>query len=145
MILGFKKTFPWGKPTNFPEKILNEVKIHTIRADKNDRWRAGLKIQFATGARTKYYHQFALGMCSEVKKIRINPNYKSAYFYSEEFNLWVTDDVEVLAKNDGFDSVEDFWKWFNEPFEGKLIYFKLFKQTAQIQIPYESENNNRHK
>ncbi len=39
MILGFKE--------QFVEKIQNGIKKHTIRADKNNRWRDGMTIHFA--------------------------------------------------------------------------------------------------
>ena len=35
--------------------------------------------------------------------------------------------IEQLAKNDGFDSVQDFFNWFNEDFNGRIIHWTDFK------------------
>ncbi len=116
MILGFNK--------RFQGKILAGVKIHTIRVDEHSRWKKGIKIQFATGVRTKNYKQFAEGVCIKVKEIRIEPGERKVYL--EGYNISLLPDVIAnLAMSDGFDTVEDFWKWFNKPMVGKLIYFKL--------------------
>ena len=32
-----------------------------------------------------------------------------------------------LMTNDGFDSPEDFFEWFDEDFEGKIIHWTHFK------------------
>ena len=118
MVLGFKK--------RFVEPILNGTKIHTIREDKRNRWKVGNKIHFATGVRTKSYNQFAEGEVSEIFHIRV-------YYYPEgpavDIYPWdcssllclTEDQVEELAKNDGFNSTEDFFDWFDKDFEGKLI------------------------
>lgn len=63
MVLGFKP--------QFPAKILEGTKKHTIREDGNDRWKPGMKINFATGVRTKKYRQFKEGVCKSVQKIKI--------------------------------------------------------------------------
>jgi len=74
MILGFKTIFPWGQVNFFEEKIKASLiikfdgiiiipKIHTIR--KGNRWRAGVKIHFATGVRSKGYRQFAEAVCTD--------------------------------------------------------------------------------
>jgi len=36
-------------------------------------------------------------------------------------------ELEQLAKNDGFNSVEDFWNWFTEDFKGQIIHFTDFR------------------
>jgi len=35
--------------------------------------------------------------------------------------------IELLAKNDGFESVEDFWKWFNVEKTFRCIHWTDFK------------------
>jgi hypothetical protein len=60
MILGFKKSFPKGEPTNFREKIFFKTKIHSIR--EGQRWKAGMQIQMAYGVRTKAYNQFNINV-----------------------------------------------------------------------------------
>lgn len=110
MILGFKTVFPWGKPTRFVDKIISEIKIHSIREDQHGRWKPGRSIQFATGVRTKSYNQFLEGECKSTQKITISPE------------RWVkVDDRELswtqtcdLAERDGFDSVDEFFRWFRD-------------------------------
>lgn len=128
MILQFKK--------RFVKKIENGTKKHTIREDKHDRWRKGRKIHMATGVRTKNYQQFAEKTCTGTQDISIR--------YSDDKQLVrvIIDDhffgtalfdhgkvfcflmrLENLVRNDGFDSVEDFFEWFNKDFDGKIIHW----------------------
>ena len=134
----------FSKP-KFESLIKDEVKIHTIRADKGNRWKVGTKIHFWLGnprntrGKNKPY-QFGEGICSETKKIQIihSPNFVSLLIDDEEIEtLWVDDksfrvystetDCPIfyqLATNDGFNSMSEFLEWFNTDFEGKLIYWK---------------------
>ena len=50
MVIGFNK--------QFPDKITEGTKKHTIREDKHDRWNAGMIMHMATGVRTKNYKCF---------------------------------------------------------------------------------------
>jgi len=111
------------KPTNFEEKINNGIKIHTIRLDKHDRWKTGIKIHFATGARSGNYNCFKEGACIDTQKIKIKGR---RVFIDHVDCTW--EEVEVLAKNDGFDSLDDFWAWFDKysPFNGKIIHWTKF-------------------
>lgn len=133
MILGFTQVFPWGgkepKFTHFPQKILDGRKIHTARIDEHDRWKPGRIIQFSIGVRTRNYKQFALGLCTRVSKVVINPEFERVEIDTGQgYNLVLLGrDILYFAQNDGFDSLEDFWRWFNKPFEGKLIYWNLFE------------------
>jgi hypothetical protein len=128
MILGFKTKFPWGETTNFRVRILAGIKKTTIR--KGNRWKPSMKIHFATGVRTKKYNQFAEGICIEACNILIEPTTKVVIisaFTSEGFlsKAFSGEILTSIAIDDGFDSVEDFWKYFNEPFEGQIISWKL--------------------
>jgi hypothetical protein len=134
MILGYKKQFPWGKPTDFKRKILVEVKRHTIREDIHDRWRAGLKIQHAHGVRTKQYEQFSENECTRTQRIYIGKtstkNEDLCYNYNG-INYGIIVDkkrltnyqIGYLAFYDGFDSTDDFFHWFCKGFKGKLIHW----------------------
>jgi len=31
--------------------------------------------------------------------------------------------MERLSKNDGFETMEDFWTFFNEPYQGMIIHW----------------------
>lgn len=128
MILGFSKTFPWGEPTNFVDKIKDGKKIHTIRTPRkgNTEWREGMDIHFATGVRTPDYNEFATGVCTGVQDIEIKnhsgPIGKTLLIYVDGWML-PKETAEELAINDGFDSLEQFFKWFDEDFEGRLIHW----------------------
>lgn len=119
MVIGFKPQFK--KP------ILQGSKKHTIREDKNDRWKPGMKIHFATGVRTRLYHQFYEGSCKSTQ--RINIIYDNIPPMGNVVNVLIDErqiswkELETLAVNDGFEDVSDFLNWFNEDFEGKIIHW----------------------
>lgn len=108
-------------------------KLHTIREDKANRWNAGSKIHFVINNRTKNRFQFApVVKCVSVQKIEIK--------YFSNFGDWMGDTltlidgmavkvdvIETLAKNDGFENVEDFFAYFNKNFTGKIIHWTDFK------------------
>lgn len=139
MILGFKRKFPWGEPTYFKEKInycidkINTLaraaypKQHSIR--KGSRWKPGMLIHLAYGQRTKNYECFQLATAKTVQAIRIYTDIKEVFVaihgidnsYFFDFKKLTEDQVEMLAINDGFDSVDDFWKWFTVDIEGQII------------------------
>ena len=119
MVLGFKP--------QFEEPILQGRKKHTIRIDKNDRWKPGMKIHFATGVRTRLYHQFYEGFCKSTQKIQIlwdnislNGEFVSVLIDGRPIDF---DEVETLAVNDGFEDVSEFLNWFDEDFKGKIIHW----------------------
>lgn len=117
MILGFNP--------RFPSLILAHVKIHTIRSDQHNRWKAGRIIQFATGVRTKNYNQFMVGECVSTQNIKIDwndmPDIEISIDGKKMFDHW------GLAKNDGFDSLKEFYEWFDKDFIGKIIHFTSFR------------------
>jgi len=152
MTLAFSQTLN-GKQTNFVNKILQSIpgrstiifdenfqvikvtpKIHTIREDKKDNWKPGRQIHFVINNRTAKREQFGPVMpCISTQTININWGYNKE---DEQFNeLMVLVDgneltktqIDELAKNDGFDSTEDFLKYFNKNFTGKLIHWTDFK------------------
>lgn len=138
MIISYKKQFPWGKPTNFKQKILDGTKIHTMREDKLGRWKAGRHIHHAHGVRTKNYDCFLENDCVSDQKVRIerskgNKDFVTISineepFYLRQGGIVVFDNGMIeLAKNDGFDSVDDFFKWFDSDFSGKIIHWTDFK------------------
>lgn len=123
MILNFLKGFQVDgrrKLTKFKEKILEGRKKHTIRFDSTNRWEEGRKIHFATDHRTNNYNCFKEGVCTGTQKIEIKG--RSIYVEGKLLN---SDKVAWLAINDGFDTVEDFWWWFDlyTPFKGKIIHW----------------------
>lgn len=122
MILGFKTIHAITKtPTGFVDKIMDGIKIHTVR--EGDRWRAGMPIQFATGVRTKAYHKFKDGFTVSVQNIRINPLDRTIWIDGHKLRTWNGD----FTFNDGFETAEDFWQWFNKPVTGQIIHWTDFK------------------
>lgn len=118
-------------------------KLHTIRQDRHNRWKTGMKIHPVINHRSKDQFQFAPEFpCSGVQSIKIK-YYKSAnpwmYFdisvWDENTNkgrgvivsvdnkILSSSEVWKLAINDGFESLEQFFAYFNEDFEGKIIHW----------------------
>lgn len=119
--------------------IDNPPKIHTIRADPKNRWREGMDIHFVINNRTKNRFQFAPIL--KVQKIqtlsirwdesehfigKLTPSVfiDGSLFYGLEGKFDVG--IKQLAKNDGFESEEKFFQWFNDDFDGILIHWTLF-------------------
>lgn len=143
MIIGYKRVFPWGAPTYFNEKILNEAggvygyrKIHTLREDKHERWKAGNTIHHAYGTRTKQYNNFLTNECTAVQKIgflyrgksviveidgheyaRLPINWNGSCKYEDIHRM------TELAHNDGFDSIDDFLRWFDHDMTLRMIHW----------------------
>jgi len=123
MILSFKHILHYSGSKirlNFRDRILSGVKVHTIRKDTKNRWKKGQIIDFAINVRTPNYHCFKKDVCDGVQKITIAKQ-----------GVWVDGrrlmktEVTALAIRDGFDSVSEFYKWFEKqlPFRGKIIHW----------------------
>lgn len=129
MICKFAKKFPSGSETNFRSKILNGIKLTTIR--DSDKWKPGTPIEFVEVDENKE-GQFTTGICIEACSIMIEPNIKMVTigaFAGEGYiaKSFRDGEIEEIAKDDGFDSVDDFWIYFNEDFKGQIISWKLDK------------------
>lgn len=107
-------------------------KIHTIRTDYKNRWKAGCKIHAVYNNRTKNMFKFAPTFeCNGTQTIEIK------YFYSDDADaqtevwidgrLLIQSEIELLAKNDGFDNVYTFFLYFHTDFKGKIIHFTNFR------------------
>lgn len=150
MILNFSKKYPWGENTDFVNKIDDKVKIHSIREDKANRWKPETLIHLTTGARTKYYDCFNELECISTQTIEIEEMIMTdaghMYIYTEEkregiqkvfidriFKVTIdgrvlsSAEIDTLARNDGFNSTHDFFRWFNGNFIGKIIHWTDFK------------------
>lgn len=112
-----------------PETI---SKKHTIREDKNNRWKPGMWIDFFINARTKKMFRFAPRIkVVSVQKISIEHD----LFFGKHLGPQVLvdnkklslDKLELLAKNDGFDNIEEFFQWFDKDFTGKIIHWTDLK------------------
>jgi hypothetical protein len=169
MILAFSTQMN-GKPTFFVEKILTGLlndyfetdndkyigiseftskvdlrevrkpKLHTIREDKNDRWKPGTNIDFFINCRQPNMFRFApvlpmvstqeieirwIGLSKEMGEMRpwVRIDGKSIYTIDQIDK----DKMLQLANNDGFDTIEDFFAYFNQDFTGKLIHWTELK------------------
>ena len=108
-------------------------KLHTIR--HGQRWKKGMKIHMVIHNRTKKRFQFTQVLeCTGVQNVEIDH-----WWYDEEktaanFPTVKIDDrlldwteIEYLALNDGFPSVEDFFKLFDSDFKGQIIHWTNLK------------------
>lgn len=110
------------------------MKPHTIREDKNNRWKAGNKIHFQIWLGKPYrseVFQFApVFHCVSTQKIEICWRlqelgaYPPVFLDGRQLTLGL---ISYLAANDGFDSLVDFFSWFNEDFTGKIIHWTSLK------------------
>lgn len=105
-------------------------KKHTIRKDESDSWKAGNKIHAITGNRTPERMQFApIFECKSTQRIWIIP--EKGEILVEDSSLVFTplsdSEKEDLAINDGFESLSQFFEYFTEEFEGKLIHWTDLK------------------
>ncbi len=111
----------------------HKPKLHTIREDKKERWKPGTKIDFFINCRQVNMFRFApvLPVVS-VQKIEII--YKGIFiavvvdkilFYTDaDFTFGKgVEGMLQLAHNDGFDSIKDFFAYFDKDFTGKLIHW----------------------
>lgn len=121
----------------FKNLIKQGIKQHTIREDKNSRWKVGNSIQFWMGNPRNVHaknkpHQFGTGVCSRVETIRM---------YFDLAEDWQTDSVKIgndiflktkdelnaFAVNDGFENWSQMKLWFDNEdkmFVGKIIFWK---------------------
>jgi len=122
MVLGFNR--------KFIGPIMNGTKIHTIREDKNNRWKPANTIHMAVGVRTKNYTQFALHNCISVQTIEIRRFHGVALSFSTikigNNYIWQGDWLKI-ARNDGFETLEEFFDWFDKDFTGKIIHWTTLK------------------
>ena len=156
MTLAFRTEIE-GKPTYFPDKIIEclqipnsrllrdlyirfpnyelykgidlKPKLHTIREDKSDRWKAGNNIHFVINNRTPKRFQFApIVKCVSIQKIEIYyPALARFPVVLIDCKKLTTDKCVLLANNDGFDSLYQFFDWFNKDFTGKIIHWTNLK------------------
>lgn len=136
MNLGFRTHYPFEKlrETKFEQKILDGIKIHTIREDKFDRWVPGRLAHFCTGIRTKFYRCFKKDTIVSTQQVRIVitkhswGTVMSIYIEGKELPAVMHDQ---FVRNDGFDSVWDFYAWFcpgkQSEMNGKILHWTNFK------------------
>ena len=119
-------------------------KLHTIRKDNANRWHCGRDIHLVIKNRTPDRFQFApVVECLGVQKIDIKITSLNKEGKVSGALIWIDDnylggynlygglpsqkDIELLAINDGFDDLEQFFEYFNTDFEGKIIHWTDLK------------------
>jgi hypothetical protein len=122
MILGFNK--------RFVEPILAGTKIHTIRENKSDRWHHGIKIQMATGVRTKHYNCFTDQFkCVSTQRIFMTLGYNLEITVDCDTYLYNPDKLKLIS-NDGL-TYNEFVQWFfpngKDEFSGTIIHWTDLK------------------
>ena len=108
-----------------------EAKIHTIRRDLDNEWRAGMEIQLVINLNSTDEFQFApILRCQSVQRIQIdysnliNDDGPAVFI---NYELIDKETLVCLVINDGFATVEDFFLYFNEEFTGNLIHWTPLK------------------
>ena len=132
MVIGFKK--------QFVDLIMQGSKVHTIRDDKGNRWRAGMAMHMYTGGRfSKEYRQFAEKQCTSVQEINMwldeDDNGLSILHVFVESDSQAAFDYEQFAIRDGFSSMKAFYDYWmpiieelpGERFTGKIIHWTDLK------------------
>lgn len=97
--------------------LVSGVKLHTIRQKP-----------IAVGTMMNHivypYHKerrcVLSNFCTSTQMITIDPSLKMVKIDGKRLSDF---DTERVAKNDGFDSIEDFWSFFNEPYQGMIIHW----------------------
>ena len=122
-------------PISQISKLEIKPKIHTIRDDKNNRWKAGNKIDFFINARQKNMYRFA----PVLPVVRIQ-NFEIVYetsFYRKRHPVVFINNVMFydavghrneykmldFVNSDGFDTIEDFFDYFDKDYKGKIIHW----------------------
>lgn len=142
----------YPKDYNFLAKDKLPAKLHTIREDKKNRWKVGTKIDFFINCRQKDMFRFApVLQVLSIQKIEFiwKENIENQKYLGEAFDRTCTiriDDrfygdaylldglvlsssytIPTFAFNDGFETTEELFAYFNKNFKGKIIHWTDFK------------------
>ena len=97
--------------------LASGVKLHTIRQKP-----------IAVGTMMNHivypYHKerrcVLSNFCTAIQNISIVPDARAIFVDGKELSK---SDMEKLAENDGFETMDDFWTFFNEPYQGMIIHW----------------------
>ena len=97
--------------------LASGVKLHTIR-----------QMPIAVGTMMNHivypYHKerrcVLSNFCIAIQNISIDPDARAIFVDGKELSK---SDMEKLAENDGFETMDDFWTFFNEPYQGMIIHW----------------------
>jgi hypothetical protein len=112
---------------DFVPKILDGSKIHTIRRDEPNRYKTGVTLHQWKGNPcnpiASPYH-FDTTKCVSTQQILILFKNDPRVEVIVDNRYLNPVEIEALAKNDGFLSSYELFKWFNfEDFKGKIIHW----------------------
>lgn len=131
MIAALDPSIHYPKDYNFVAKDKKAAKLHTIREDAKDRWKAGTKIDFFINCRQKDMFRFApripVVSTQTIEIIADNFEFMNDYQIKIDGKLLSFDEQLELALNDGFDCLLHFFLYFNTDFTGKLIHWTDLK------------------
>jgi len=133
----FKEKWPYADSVEDPNHwwypfMSCKPKLHTIREDVRDRWHHGRIIHFMqwTGKPyySKCYHFAPLIPCMGFQTIEIEylggkpiVVIDHRHFYNPM--VGVDRGILQLAQNDGFETIDQFFRWFKADFKGKIIHW----------------------
>lgn len=125
MILGY--TVPHEK-----ENILKGLKIHTMRMDRVNRWHEGRLIHHSTGTRSKDYECFLVNKCKGTQKVLLlllEEKGKHFLKVTVDRKRLSQSEVELLAINDGFETLQDMIDFFFKDKDITMAGLKIIHWT----------------
>jgi hypothetical protein len=124
-----------GFDDRFAQAIEGGTKKHTLREDKKNRYYAGCLLHLSTGVRTKNHRRLKDTVCTGIQRIQIrygSGGYQDVFAYQDvevtvDGRSLGSGEIGELAKNDGFETSDDFFRWFNKDYTGKIIHWTNLK------------------
>ena len=97
--------------------LANGVKLHTIRQKPRE-------VRTIMNHIVYPYHKergcVLSNLCTETQMITIEPSSRTIKVDGRELSKV---DIERVSINDGFETMDDFWTFFNEPYQGMIIHW----------------------
>ena len=97
--------------------LANGVKLHTIRQKPIA---VGTMINHIVYPYHKERRCVLSNFCKSTQMITIEPSSRTIKVDGRELSKV---DIERVSKNDGFETMNDFWTFFNEPYQGMIIHW----------------------
>ena len=127
-----------------PLDFAHNIKAHTIRKDEKNKWSAGKLIHFTIFPRTKWRVHFApVVPVVSIQAIEIEywKGQPIVFIDGEHFYnpiVGIDNGMSELAINDGFATSDDFFRYFNCDFKGKIIHWTQlrYNKPAVIGLPW---------
>jgi hypothetical protein len=128
----------------FMQRIISGQKKHTIREDQQRRWRVGMHAQLWMHSPrnvSKNPFQFGEAVITAIVDVKISRAQRKAFFRYTGKPHWYDIDIERLARDDGFDSVDGLLEWLSGDFEGRLLTWGQFRCLGHIIVDELGEYN----